>query len=521
VNPAESEVPALRRSWPQRGLVLVALVVIVGLGIAAYSLREFDRGAASIPRVYFALEAPDGEAVSVEAGEPVNFLLVGTDNSEGIDPDDPILEGRDQDSQLTDVLMVLRFDPETGKAAVLSIPRDLRVDYATAGSGKVNAAYGLGDASGAGQIELGQTIVNNLDIPIHKYLEINFAGFAKLVDAIGGVPVYFEYPARDDGSGLYIPKAGCWVLDGDEALGYVRGRTYAEFIDEEWVITGGDDFSRSERQRDFLVLAAEKAVNRVGRNPSSIRQFLSGIEDAKAIKLDDATSIQELIDLAQSFAGFTPENLERLAIPVYDYTDGSYDLGIIEDQADEVLGIFRGEPAPGDASSVELTADGDSDGLADLVEIGFVLDATQPETLGLDLDPDETVLVVSPDRLGAVRTVGSWLTQLPTVVIAEGTGLTHLHLGSDYSGPREVIREDDDVLLAGWLADLGVDDSSSELTTTTNDTSSTTATAQAADGSADGSGDESTSTSGPVSTTTEEPTVRGRPPDGVECQRRQ
>ncbi|MCH7790521.1 MAG: LCP family protein, partial [Acidobacteria bacterium] len=466
--------------------MLLALVVIAGLALAAYSLHEFDRGAAAIPRVHFALETPEGEAVDVQAGEPVNYLLVGTDNSEGIDPDDPILEDRDLDSQLTDVLMVLRFDPETGQAAVLSIPRDLRVDYATAGSGKINAAYGLGEASGAGQIELGQTIINNLDIPIHKYLEINFAGFAKLVDAIDGVSVYFEYAARDDGSGLYIPAAGCWILDGDQALAYVRGRSYAELIDDEWVITGGDDFRRSERQRDFLVLAADKAVNKIGRNPSSIRQFLNGIEDANAIKLDDATSIQEMIDLAQSFAGFTPENLQRLSLPVYDYTDGTFDLGIIEDQADSVLDIFRGESSLSDASSVLLTIDGDEPEIDALSDVGFVLDETEPEALGLEVDAEDTVLIVSPDRLGAARTVGSWLTQLPTVLIVEGTGVTHLHLGSDYAGSREVIREDDDVSLAGWLADLGIDDSSSGITTI--DTSSTTTTAQVTDGSADGAG---------------------------------
>ena len=89
---------------------------------------------------------------------------------------------------------------------------------------KINAAFN------AGPQRVIETIEHNFNIPISHYLEVDFAGFQKLVDALGTIPIYFPTPARDRKTGLDITKAGCWHLHGDQALAYVRSRYYESYV---------------------------------------------------------------------------------------------------------------------------------------------------------------------------------------------------------------------------------------------------------------------------------------------------
>ena len=127
-----------------------------------------------------------------------------------------------------------------------------------------------------------ETINTNLDVPVNHFVMVDFAGFSELVELVGGVPVYFPFPTRDQGSGLNIVESGCWILDGPQALGYVRARTIEELIDGTWtpLTTPAPDLARIERQQEFMVLALEEALAaggadsdthprvRGGRNPS-------------------------------------------------------------------------------------------------------------------------------------------------------------------------------------------------------------------------------------------------------------
>ena len=73
-----------------------------------------------------------------------------------------------------------------------------------------------------------QTVIDmmkqDFDVDINHYVEIDFQAFIGVVDAVGKIPVYFPYPARDNYSGLNVPFAGCQSLDGNAALAYVRSR---------------------------------------------------------------------------------------------------------------------------------------------------------------------------------------------------------------------------------------------------------------------------------------------------------
>src|SRR3546814_20563344 len=88
-------------------------------------------------------------------------------------------------------MMVLRIDPGSEQAALLSLPRDLWVPMASGGNQRINAAIEIG-----GPRELIATIEGYLGIPINHYVQVDFAGFRHLVDPIDGLEGWFEHPAR-------------------------------------------------------------------------------------------------------------------------------------------------------------------------------------------------------------------------------------------------------------------------------------------------------------------------------------
>ena len=233
--------------------MMLCAVVIVSAIAAAWLIGNISDAVSGFGRVEIS-----GEVLITDTakGDPVNFLLIGNDSALGIDPNDPIHIGREYDSRGTfnaDSITLLRVDPISGQAWVLSIPRDLLTDHIPgAGKYRINAALLIG-----GPQTLVETITSQFDIEINHYVEINFLGFRQLVDVLNGVPVWFDHPTRDRNTGLDIVEPGCHVLDGVSALAYVRSRSFEQFIDDRWVMVGNSDFGRIERQQDFPGSCAE------------------------------------------------------------------------------------------------------------------------------------------------------------------------------------------------------------------------------------------------------------------------
>ena len=123
----------------------------------------------------------------------------------------------------TDTIMLVGFNPRTGDAGVLSIPRDTRVEIpGRPGFHRINVAYALG-----GPRLLMRTVEELLGVDVHHYVTINFSGFERFIDALGGVEVEIQRPMRYDdfAQGLHIDlPAGRQVLNGRQALHYVRYR---------------------------------------------------------------------------------------------------------------------------------------------------------------------------------------------------------------------------------------------------------------------------------------------------------
>ena len=287
------------RTWPQRLLLSLNVVIVFTCLIAAGGLAWAYSQASALPRIDVGTSLQAASA----PGEAMNILLVGIDDGMGLAEGDPVLRGRSK-SLNTDTIMILRVEPKTQQAALLSLPRDLWVDIAGGGQGRINTALSLG-----GPERLIQTINQDFGIPINHYAMVDFQGFEALVKAVGGVPVYFNFPSRDQATGLFQYEPGCQVLTGEQALAFARSRHFEISRNgmKTWQEDPTSDFGRVTRQQQFIRAALKKAVSQGVRNPFILKDFL-GIAQ-KNVTLDTEFTIQDLVDLGSQFRTFDPDAL--------------------------------------------------------------------------------------------------------------------------------------------------------------------------------------------------------------------
>ncbi|MEM9134031.1 MAG: LCP family protein [Actinomycetota bacterium] len=334
-----------RRTWGQR-MLLVLNVVLIGATLSAAALLNYaGERASSINRV-----ALDRSLTELDASAPgervINVLLVGSDSSASLDPDDPIQIGR-QGERFGDVIIVAHLDERTGQVALLSLPRDLWVPIAGSDrSDRINRAFVTG-----GPATLIDTIEEAFGFPIHHYVNVDFAGFQGLVEAVESVEVPFDAAARDwnanapsprSQTGFLMAQPGCASLGPTEALAYVRSRYYqTQDADGDWVTDPTSDLGRIQRQQDFLQRLAQKAIDRGARNPLVLRDLIdTGIEN---VAIDHELTPALLLELGTTYRSFEPGDLQTYTFPVVDDTVGSNRVLIPQyDQAAPILELFAG-----------------------------------------------------------------------------------------------------------------------------------------------------------------------------------
>lgn len=258
------------------------------------------------------------------SGSGTNYLLVGSDNFLSGDQTREGVEGT-----RSDTIMVLRI--EGGAAKMLSLNRDLWVtNPATGSEGRLNAAYNSGPGN------LVAAVTDNFGVPIERYVEVDFASFASLVDSFGGIEIHFENPAIDRGSGLVVEEAGAVELDGEQALAYVRSRSYTEVIDGREVPQGGlPDVNRTMRQQEFLRAIMAKASDR--RNP--LTMLRAADQMAAGLRIDDDMTLVDAVRFAWSMGRIDPETVILPVVPRT--TSGGAQVLEMGDGAEEVLAQFR------------------------------------------------------------------------------------------------------------------------------------------------------------------------------------
>jgi len=299
------------RGFLRTTLIIFHVLVLGGLGTATALVLYANT---SLPRVAV-------EGLSPSTGGQLNVLVVGSDSREGLTPEElEILGTNTVEGKRTDSIFLLSV--EGGAAAMLSFPRDLYVTRCDRSEGRVNGAYATG-----GPDCLVETIARESGIPVTHYVEVNFIGFVRIVDALSGVEVFLDQPMVDRAAGVDLP-AGCNLLDGKAALGFVRART----VD--------DDLGRIARQQRFL-----KELVRGVVQPSTIanpaRLFNVTGTAARAVSADENLGLIDLLRLGRAARGLASGGLATYTVPANPQRIGGADVLVPAAGADAVFSRFR------------------------------------------------------------------------------------------------------------------------------------------------------------------------------------
>lgn len=458
------------RTWAQRALITVNVLAVVAAAVTAASLGYSNDRVADVTRTVIPRGVLRDEAA--RATEAQNFLIVGVDDPSRLTEGDPV-KVREAQGKLTDTIMVLRLDPEAQTADLLSFPRDLYVPLAESrSSGRINAAFNAG-----GPIRLIKTIGQDFDIPIDHYLEIDFAGFRKLVDVVDGVPVQFPHPTRSvESTELDIPAGGCWVLGPRQALAFARTRKDYQVQDDEgtWHTDRGGDYSRVQRQQLFVQLAMRQAITKGARNPNTLRRLVE--LGARSVNVDTELTAEVAVELGRAYRTFDPADLVTHTLPVDEAPQGgpAY-LYLREAEAEATLAEFRDEGADASVPVADVavrvqngTATPGQAGQVTqaLAEVGF-------PTLVPDVDVPvglPTLVVHGEGDEGAAHTVARSVNGPVTyqAVPDADEGAVVLVTGTDWLGVSPTLRSADDVPVPPTPAPDPVDpgDGTSGVTTT-------------------------------------------------------
>lgn len=266
---------------------------------------------------------PDGKFNIPFFGKNQNILLVGVDCAgAGSDPFKGVR---------SDTMILLNVDPSDRSVNAISIPRDSKV-YLPDGHGvqKINAAFALGG------IDLTkQTVEQTLGVKVDNYVVVNNEGVTKLVDAIGGVPIYIEKNMyyNDNSGNLHINlNKGVHVLQGKDVEGYLRYRK-----------DGLGDIGRTSRQQWFLKALMEKL-----KTPEAITKIPDALKLANIyIKTD--MNLYQMSQFAALTRGLDTDKIEEATLPGGPNKKGYISYWILDpEKTQEVVDrmIYRKKAAP-------------------------------------------------------------------------------------------------------------------------------------------------------------------------------
>ncbi|EJN02469.1 LCP family protein [Phyllobacterium sp. YR531] len=262
----------------------------------------------------------------------MNILLVGSDRREG--------KGAARLGERTDTIMLVHLPADRSELAVISFPRDLRVQLPRCVSkegfpgqraqrGIINSSYSAG---GIGCIW--KTIETLTGIHIDHFVMVDFTGFKQLVDAAGGVEVCLPQPIHDKLVKLDLP-AGIQALRGDQALAYVRIRHG---------LSNGTDIGRIQRQQQFLSGLSKKVIGGgVLANPGKVISLLSVA--SKSVTTDPDLTPGLMMELALAVRGISAANIRFLTTPWRDSSDYPGRLELLDGPAKRLFrSIAEEEP---------------------------------------------------------------------------------------------------------------------------------------------------------------------------------
>jgi LCP family protein required for cell wall assembly len=240
----------------------------------------------------------------------LNILLIGSDTREGDNAQyaaDGIAGAR------SDTTILLHLSPNRDQAVGISFPRDSMVKIPECEKEKgatVRARFGMLNTAFAfaGPTCTWKTLESLTGIHIDHFVQVDFAGFKRMVDALGGVEICVDKPVNDPRAELYL-KAGKQTVKGEQALGYVRAR---------YSLGNGSDLERIERQQKFMASVVDKATSgSVLSDPAKTYKFLKAA--TKSMTTDDDLDLAAMRKLADGLKGMSAGQVRFVTVPVERY----------------------------------------------------------------------------------------------------------------------------------------------------------------------------------------------------------
>ncbi|GAA3703033.1 hypothetical protein GCM10022204_20230 [Microlunatus aurantiacus] len=283
--------PRRRRRWLRILLVAVAVVVVGAVVAGAAYVYTLDRSVTSKIKREDVLPGEGSGASARPSADPaatgaLNFVLLGSDSR---DPDD-------SGAGRSDSIMVVHLNKAHDQAFITSFPRDMWVDIPGHGKGKINAAFAYG-----GTQLMVQTLEKLLGTRMDHVVMVDFEGFIKLTESLGGVTV--KNKTAFSSHGFDYPK-GEITIAGEEALWFVRERKSLP----------GGDLDRAENQRNVIKAIVAKGLSpEVVANPAAFTSFVGGV--AEHVTVDSSLTDQIIRDLALSLR-LTAKDITLLQAPL-------------------------------------------------------------------------------------------------------------------------------------------------------------------------------------------------------------
>lgn len=428
----------MARSRIGRTLVAVASALVLMVSVTGWAASERYLSGLSQVNVFNGIGGSP-----VWAGGPTNILVVGSDDRSGLSAKERrrLNAGHEDFGRHTDTMMLVHIGGDLGTVSVVSIPRDSLVTIpAHTGpdgapidehQGKINSAFATG-----GPAVTVQTVEQATGLPVDHYVEINFAGFLAMVDAVGGVDVCLETPLQDELSGLDLP-AGRQTISGPQALAYVRAR----YID--------NDFGRSDRQQKFMSAMIQKVFS-AGTllNPVALNGFIDAA--VASVTTDERLNRDTIAALGGRAGDVDLGKVVFTTVPVSDGNhlhDGESTVLWNTEAATALFTALAADqplPTPPKATAVEVPP-GDiavsvgsagphgATAVADLTDAGY-----QVTTTSLSNAPATTTVRYDPALPKSLATLQAALPGA-TFEEAPGIGATfQITIGADYTGIEPV-----------------------------------------------------------------------------------
>jgi LCP family protein required for cell wall assembly len=292
------DTPRLGRGMAKRFILGGVLIVLLSaVAVATALLLEVHKDIGFVREGSVPIPGIKGVLDDVPAGQPQTILLLGSDRRFGDGKANP---------PRSDTIIVVRLDPDKKATAIMSIPRDLKVEIPGVGTRRINEAY----HDGGPKLTV-RTVRQLLGIDINHVVNINFGGFAKAVNRLGCVYADIDHRYFNDhgGPGGYATidlKPGYQKLCGQDALDYVRFRHT------------DSDFVRAKRQQEFLGQAKEQiGLGRIFGDREELLKIFGRFTQTDIAQNNDA-AILRLLKLAYE-SSKTP--LAEIQFPATDASD--------------------------------------------------------------------------------------------------------------------------------------------------------------------------------------------------------